>query len=86
MIGSMTMAKIAVSLPAELVDDARRAVREGKASSVSAYVADAMAARSNREHLGRYVASLIEEFGEPSPDDYAWADQQLDRAGVAHHD
>ena len=33
--------KLAVSLPDELAEQARQAVREGRAASVSAYIADA---------------------------------------------
>ena len=41
MIVGITASKIAVSLPSELVEHARRAVSEGRATSVSAYVARA---------------------------------------------
>lgn len=76
MIG-MTRAKIAVSLPAELVAAARHAVKRGRATSVSGYVAAALAA---------YVASAddtwidewLEETGGPlTPAENAWADRVL---------
>jgi hypothetical protein len=80
------MAKIAVSLPAELVEEARRAVRDGRATSVSAYVADCMARRSDHDHVGRYIASLVADYGHPAPEDLAWADAVLDEAGVPRGD
>lgn len=75
----MTKAKIAVSLPAALVDDARQAVRDGRAASVSAYVAEALAARSREDGLTRLVADLKAAHGEPAAADYAWADRVLGR-------
>ena len=42
MITGMTFAKIAITLPNELAASARAAVKQGRASSVSAYVAAAV--------------------------------------------
>jgi Arc/MetJ-type ribon-helix-helix transcriptional regulator len=69
--------KIAVSLPDELVESARRAVAENRAASVSAYIADAMIRRERAESLGALLADWDREFGPPSEEDYAWAEQQL---------
>jgi Arc/MetJ-type ribon-helix-helix transcriptional regulator len=69
--------KIAISLPDELVEDAREAVRTGQAASVSAYIADALVARKREHTLAGLVADLKAEFGEPSPEDDAWADEVL---------
>lgn len=69
--------KIAVSLPDELVAQARAAVAQGRAGSVSAYVAQAL------EHHGRTRALLdvLDEWdrdlGEPAAEDIAWAEQVL---------
>lgn len=76
---SMTT-KIAVSLPDELVAEARRAVREGRAQSVSGYVAEAMSERSRREGLAALLDDLDEEFGAPGSAALRWADQQVKRA------
>lgn len=72
--------KIAVSLPDELVDAAKRAVAEGRAASVSGFVAAAMAGHRRTESLAALVADMIAEDGEPSATDYAWADRALGRA------
>jgi Arc/MetJ-type ribon-helix-helix transcriptional regulator len=74
------MAKIAVTLPEELVAEAKRAVDTGRATSVSAYVAAALAAQHERQGLRAYVDALIAEHGKPSKDDYAWADDQVRKA------
>jgi Arc/MetJ-type ribon-helix-helix transcriptional regulator len=55
-----------VSLPAELVAEARNAVRRGAARSISAYIADAMSARQLRE---RSLAALADLYGGPPPPD-----------------
>jgi hypothetical protein len=54
----MTTTKIAVSLPAGLVEQAHRAVAEGRASSVSAYVARALEEQTKLDDL----ASLLIGF------------------------
>lgn len=74
--------KIAVSLPEELVAAARRAVAAGRAATVSAYVAEALA-RAEREHsLAELLADLDRELGEPSVEAREWADRELRRTGL----
>lgn len=65
--------KIAVSLPDELVAAARAAVAEGRAASVSAYVAEAIAEKSRRRSLGQLLDEWDAELGPPSAEDDAWA-------------
>jgi antitoxin ParD1/3/4 len=62
----MRTERITVSLPADLVAEARRAVSRGTASSVSAYIADALSARQERE---RSLAALADLYGGPPPPD-----------------
>lgn len=69
--------KIAVSLPDEQVDNARRAVAEGRAPSVSAYVSQALARRSADEELVEMLAEMDAELGPPSAQDYEWAERAL---------
>lgn len=61
----MTVAKIAVSLPAELVEQVRRAVRRGAAPSVSAYVAQALAEKEQRDSLDELLDELLAASGGP---------------------
>lgn len=70
-------AKIAVSLPPEQVVAAKRAVAEGRATSVSAYVSEAMAMREREESLSDLVTEWLAEDGKPGPEAYAWADRVL---------
>jgi len=61
----MTMSKIAVSLPAELVTQARRATREGRATSVSAYVATALEMQAKLDDLNQLLEEMLAETGGP---------------------
>ena len=69
--------KIAVSLPDELVAAARRAVHDGRADSVSGFVADAMRRREQEDGLAALLDDLDAEHGQPDAEDYAWADRAL---------
>ena len=63
MISSMTRAKIAVSLPEELVDQAREAVRTGRAASVSAYVTAALEEKARLDDLATLLDEMLAESG-----------------------
>jgi Arc/MetJ-type ribon-helix-helix transcriptional regulator len=65
MISGMTTTKIAVSLPAELVDQAQRAVAEGRAASVSAYVARALEEQAKLDDLASLLDEMLAETGGP---------------------
>lgn len=65
MIGGLTTIKIAVSLPAELVDQAHRAVAEGRAASVSAYVAYALEETAKLDNLESLLDEMLAETGGP---------------------
>src|SRR5258708_34383539 len=69
--------KRAVSLPDELAEQARQAVREGRAASVSAYIADAMAQSARTRSITRLVADMRAEDGQPNEEDYTWARRAL---------
>ncbi len=72
--------KIAVSLPDHLVEQAKHAVFEGRAASVSAYVAEALEARQSQESLRQILEDWNTELGPPTPEEYAVADAALDAA------
>jgi Arc/MetJ-type ribon-helix-helix transcriptional regulator len=61
----MTMQKIAVSLPGPLLSSARRAVREGRASNVSAYVASALEEKTKLDELALLLDEMLAETGGP---------------------
>jgi antitoxin ParD1/3/4 len=62
----MRTERVTVSLPAELMAEARNAVRCGAARSISAYITDAVSARQLRE---RSLAALADLYGGPPPAD-----------------
>jgi Arc/MetJ-type ribon-helix-helix transcriptional regulator len=64
MIG-MTTSKIAVSLPTQLVDHAQRAVAEGRAPSVSAYVTRALQEQAKLDDLASLLDEMLAETGGP---------------------
>lgn len=70
--------KIAVSLPDHLVDEARAAVASRRASSVSAYVAEAMAEKSRRRTLAEVLDEMDADLGVPSTEARARAARVLD--------
>lgn len=80
MIG-MTRVKIAVSLPEDLVDAARAAVRTGRAPSVSAYVETALVHQTEADELDEWLAeNLRASGGAMTEEERAWADEVLDAA------
>ena len=65
MISGMTTTKIAVSLPAGLVEQAKQAVADGRASSVSAYVARALEEQAKLDDLASLLEDMLAETGGP---------------------
>lgn len=64
-MSGMTMSKIAVSLPEDLIARARRAVARGRAESVSAYVAAALAEKGKLDDLAELLREMLAETGGP---------------------
>ena len=62
----MRTERVTVSLPADLMAEARNAVRRGTARSISAYIAEAVSARQLRD---RSLAALADLYGGPPPAD-----------------
>jgi Arc/MetJ-type ribon-helix-helix transcriptional regulator len=58
-------AKLAISLPLALAESARRAVRRGKAASVSAYVAEALQQKVRDDDLAVLLDEMLAETGGP---------------------
>ncbi len=79
MIVSMTKkAKIAVSLPPAVVEQAKRAVSEGRTASVSAYVADALEEKAKLDDLAALFDEMLAETGGPlTAEERAAADRAL---------
>jgi antitoxin ParD1/3/4 len=79
MMKGMTKEKIAITISQEHLAAAKRAVAEGRASSVSAYIDAALTSLNKTRPLELYLRSLEQDFGKPSAEDYAWADEQIER-------
>jgi antitoxin ParD1/3/4 len=57
--------KFAVSMPSEVAERARRAVRKGRAASLSAYVAQAVEAKVAQDDLEGLLAEMLAATGGP---------------------
>jgi Arc/MetJ-type ribon-helix-helix transcriptional regulator len=80
MMTGMTTTKIAVSLPAGLVEQAQRAVAEGRSSSVSAYVARALEEQTKLDDLASLLEEMLAETGGSlTPAERKTADRALGR-------
>ena len=78
--GMTNRAKIAITLRPDQVEAARCAVADGRAASVSAYVAEALDGYWHGDNsLDALLTELTEQNGPPSAEDYEWARQALDR-------
>ncbi|MGH8902291.1 MAG: toxin-antitoxin system antitoxin subunit [Egibacteraceae bacterium] len=74
-----TKSKVAVSLPPELVAHARRAVAEGRAPTVSAYVAAALEEKAKLDDLAELLSEMLAASGGPlTAEERAVADAVLD--------
>lgn len=76
----LTAAKIAITLPREQLAKVQRAVTSGEASSVSGYIALALAEKEQRESLRALVDDLKAEHGAPNKREVAWAKRALSRS------
>ncbi len=73
-----TTTKIAVSLPRQVADRARRAVRRGGAASMSAYVSSALEEKLKLDDLSTLLGEMLEESGGPlTPAERRAADRAL---------
>ena len=80
MVGMTSRSKIAVSLPPELVERAHQAVAQGRAASVSAYVADAIEQKSKLDDLASLLEEMLADTGGPlTARESAEADRVLGR-------
>jgi antitoxin ParD1/3/4 len=75
----MTQAKIAITLPPGQLARARAAVRRGRAASLSAYIAGALAEQDREESLATLLDELIAQHGKPTRKEAAWARRVLGR-------
>lgn len=72
--------KVTVTIPAEVLEQARAAVAAGQSTSVSAYVSEAVQERASRE---RDVAEMHARWGPFPADADEWATGVLDQVEQA---
>ena len=78
MIIGMTTSKIAITVPEKTLASARRAVKAGKAESLSAYVSRAIEQKSMLDDLDSLLEELLKETGGSlTVAEKAWADSAL---------
>jgi Arc/MetJ-type ribon-helix-helix transcriptional regulator len=73
----MTVEKVAVSMSAELVNQAREEVARGRAKSLSAFVSEAVDEKLRRDELSALLDAMDQEQGEPDEEARAWARRVL---------
>ena len=75
MISGMTSAKVAISLPKEVLARARAAVRRGDAPSLSAYVCRALEEMTGDDDVINMLDEMLAKTGgPPTPEEIHWAD------------
>ncbi|MBN1607384.1 MAG: hypothetical protein JW940_12170 [Polyangiaceae bacterium] len=76
----MTTAKIALSVPVEVLRLAKEEVNAGRAKSLSSFVSEAMDEKLRRSELSRILDAMDAEHGRPNQKAKAWAKRILKRS------
>jgi Arc/MetJ-type ribon-helix-helix transcriptional regulator len=75
----MNAAKVALSMPAEVLRLAQKEVAAGRAKSLSAFVAEAVDEKLRRAELAAILDAMDAEHGKPRKAATAWAKRVLAR-------
>ena len=75
----MTAAKVAVTIPADVLKLAKDQVRAGHAKSLSALVTEAVGEKVHRNQLAEILDEMDEAMGKPSKQAERWAKRVLAR-------
>lgn len=73
----MSTAKVAVSLPKDVLERAREEVAAGRAKNLSVLVSETLRERLDRDELGAVLEAMDAEYGPPSKSARAWAKRVL---------
>jgi hypothetical protein len=76
----MTTAKVALTVPVQVLRLARQEVRKGHAKSLSAFVSEAMDEKLRRTALSDILDQMDAEHGQPNQKARAWAKRVLQRS------
>ena len=75
----MTTAKVALSIPQEVLEEARKEVAAGRSKSLSALVSEALDEKLRRAELAAILDDMDAEHGKPGKAAHAWARRVLKR-------
>jgi hypothetical protein len=73
----MNSAKVALSIPAELLEQAKAEVATGRAKNLSVFVSEALDQRLRRDELATILDTMDAEHGPPNKAAKAWAKRVL---------
>jgi hypothetical protein len=76
----MSSAKVALSMPAEVLRMAKKEVAAGRAKSLSSFVAEAVDEKLRRDELLAILDAMDVEHGKPTKVATAWARRVLARS------
>jgi hypothetical protein len=76
----MNSAKVALSIPADVLRLAKREVAAGRAKSLSAFVSEAVDEKLYRDELSAILDAMDAEHGRPTKAATAWAKRVLKRS------
>jgi hypothetical protein len=74
------VAKVALTIPAEVLEAAKKEVEAGHAKSLSAFVSAAVDEKLRRDDLAEFLDALDSEHGAPDEAARAWARKTLARS------
>ena len=76
----MNSAKVALSMPADVLRLAKKEVAAGRAKSLSSFVAEAVDEKLRRDELAAILDAMDSEHGKPTKEATAWAKRVLKRS------
>ncbi len=76
----MNSAKVALSMPAEVLRLAKKEVAAGRAKSLSSFVAAAVDEKLRRDELAAILDAMDAEHGKATKAEAAWAKRVLERS------
>ena len=79
--GGAGYAKVAVTIPREIADAARRRVESGRSETMSALVTEALAEKLEQDDLRSLLDEMEAEFGPVPAGVQDWANTVTDRIG-----
>lgn len=73
----MNSVKVTLSIPAELLEQAKAEVATGRAKNLSVFVSEALDQRLRRDELSTILDAMDAEHGPPNKSAKAWAKRVL---------